>query len=148
MSTGDGKLYSPSRALLSGLVAGGVPVIVVILMVFFLGRQKSIFGLYILWFISPLGAAVAAGTTAFRLEATRGRLISLTLFGLLIGILVSWFLDYLVLWTTAWSHTSPEHVADSADVLWRRHLVAPLITIVVGALLGMMFGRGAPRSYS
>ena len=147
MSTGDGKLYSPGRAFLSGLVAGSVLVLVVILTIFILGRGESILGLYILWFMTPLGATVAAGTAAFRQGATRGRIISLAFIVLFVGIFVSGLLDYVVLWTVALPQTSPDQVAGFADVLWRRHLIVPFITILVGALLGMMFGKGVTRSH-
>jgi hypothetical protein len=143
------KSYSPGRVFLSGLLAGITIVTLGVLMAFLLGAWKPALGPTILWFVSPLGCAIAAGTAAFRKGGTRDRVISLTLFALFIGILLSILLDYVVLWSIALESIAlpaiyPNRVISLADMPWRRHLATYFTTITVGAFLGMNYGKRFP----
>lgn len=146
MLTDVSSNYSPSRVFLSGLVAGVVLVLIGTLLAYFLGAWESILGSQLLWLITPLGAAMAAGKSASQKRGTRGRVISVALFALVIGVSVSGFSDYLVLWSMALPQTGLGQAASSTGLLWGRHLIVSSITITLGALLGMLFGKGVGAS--
>ncbi len=142
MSTGTERIYSPGRVFLGGLVAGIVLVLIGTLAGFFLGGWESILGSQLLWLIPPLGAAVAAAGAAFKKGGTRGRVIAVAFFALFITVFVSGPLDYVMLWTMITPGSDPGQTAGPTAWLWRRHLLISSIAITVGALIGMMFGKG------
>jgi hypothetical protein len=142
MSTGTERIQSPGRVFLAGLVAGIVLLLIGTLAGFFLGGWESIIGSQLLWLISPLAAAAAAGGAAFEKGGTRGRVIGMAFLALFITVFVSGPLDYVMLWTMIASGSDPELTAEPTAWLWRRHLLISFTAITVGALIGMMFGKG------
>jgi hypothetical protein len=133
--------YSPPRVFLSGLVAGAVVLIMGTLLAYFLGGWEAVLGSQVLWIISPLGAAMAAGRSASKKGGAVGRVISVSLFALVIGFSFSGCSDYLVLWMRVLPSTGPSQATSSVGLLWGRHLIVSSFTITVGALLGMLFGK-------
>jgi len=138
--------YSPPRVFLSGLVAGAVVLIMGTVLAYFLGGWEAVLGAQVLWIISPLGAAVAAGKSASKKGGAVGRVISVSLFALVIGFSVSGCSDYLGLWMRVLPSTDPSQAASSDGLLWGRHLIVSSFTIALGGLLGMLFGKGVEAS--
>jgi hypothetical protein len=138
--------YSPSRVFLSGLVAGVVFVLIGTFLACFLGAWESMLSSQLLWVMSPLGAAVAGGKSASQKGGARGRVIAVALFALVIAVSVGGFSDYLVLWVRVLPQIDPGQATSSASLLWGRHLIVSSITITLGALLGMLFGKGVGAS--
>ncbi len=146
VSIGTGSDYSPGRVFLSGFVAGIVLLLIGTLTVFFLGGWESIPGIQLLWFISPLGAAVAGGVAASKKGGTRNRVLFLAVLLFLFGLFISFLMDYFMMWMMILTYLLPNPTTDPVDLIWCRHLISSSFAIMVGALIGMMFGKGvAPR---
>ena len=146
VSIGMGSDYLSGRAFLIGFVAGVVLLLIGSLTAFFLGGWESIPGIQILWFISPLGAAVAGGVAASKKGGTRNRIFFLSVLLFFFGLSISCLLDYFMMWMMILTYLLPNPTTDPVHLIWCRHFISSSFAIMVGALIGMMFGSGvAPR---
>ncbi len=146
VSIGTGSDYSPGRVFLSGFVAGIVLLLIGTLTAFFLGGGESIPGIQLLWFISPMGAAVAGGVAASKKGGTSKRVLFLAVLLFLFGLFISFLMDYFMMWMMTLAYLLAIPTTDPVDLIWYRHFISSFFAIMVGALIGMMFGKGvAPR---
>ena len=134
---------SPGRVFSIGLAVG---IIILILGSFgaaFLGGRGSAWGPALQWAIPLLGSAAAAGTVASMKGGSRGRVISVAVLALCGVFSLSGLLDFVLIFAKASSLINVNSATGFPRQLWSRHLIVSLVSIIGGALLGLMFGKRA-----
>ncbi len=142
------KKRSLVNASVVGLVGGAATSVFCALMARSLGEISNVGDSF--WLVSPvMGAAVAAGVTAFRLDPAIGRPLALALLAFFCAAFLETLLAYGALLQPFAISGAPAAQAEDMDVLGQALnmlvLIACFLTIPMGAALGLMFGKAPNR---
>jgi hypothetical protein len=143
---GGGRASAPSVALLTGLAAGAVVILVGGAPALLLDKAEEPSPLrdLALWLSPSLGAAISAGLAGLKMGSSTGRIAALALLALLSAVAITGALDYVLLLGLV---AAPTEEPSWTGMLWRRQVLVSCSALIVGALMGVMFGSpGKPRS--
>ena len=139
----NNKVPSASWAFLSGIIAGILTVLLGALLAHIAGQHELI---AFAWLLPLLAAPVATGVVAYRLESSLGRIVSLAVLALFWAVFLMGVGEYIALYdATIGSVLSIHGWTDMHRIFWHWQLVLSVLATTMGALLGLMFGKGRPE---
>lgn len=137
-------IYSPGRALLIGIAAGFGIILLGTLIALAAGGQSH-WSVPLHWFLPLLCAAVAAAMAAHKLGSSPGRVAALAILALLGAFFIRGLLDYVALYDfvsgAVFAEADGGQAANRLGVFWRWQIVVSFLAVILGSLLGVMFGK-------
>lgn len=135
------EFYPPTRAFLWGVASGATLALLGALLALALGAEEASAGTKVLILAPLLSGAVAAGVPSHKLGSLDSRVLTISVAALVCSFLLSWLLEYILFFALI---TSEDMTERAGRFLWIRYFALSVITVPVGALIGMNFGK-APR---
>ncbi|MGD8352073.1 MAG: hypothetical protein PVG55_03670 [Nitrospirota bacterium] len=136
------EVYPPTRAFLWGVASGASLALLGAALALSLGVEDYSSGAKVLMFAPYLSGAVAAGVPSHKLGALDSRVFTVSAAALACSFLLGWVLEYVLFFALITSEDITEH---SGRFLWIRYFALSALTVPVGAVIGMNFGR--PRRF-